>query len=754
VGPEQATNVTIGSPNIPQAMQSAMMCFQSGDLSGAEKICRAILLEDAGCAAANHVLGVVVHRQGRSVEGIDYLRKAIESDPRVADAHNNLGNILKDVGQLDEATASFRKAIDLQPENAMAHYNLGAAYRQGGESDLALESYRRALEIEPNNAAVHNNMGNVLRDLGRLEEAASSYDKAVALNPAIVEAHFNLAEARRRSGDHAAAMTAYVNALGVRVDHAPSMRGLGLLVAGATIEEVAGEAVPQARLIVMACLARDDVEHQDFYHAAVGLLTTPETEAAIDQLLTNAVASPNNLSMLEDERIVALLNDPLFQQVLSRTTVVDEKIEGFLTILRRLLLSSSAGGEGRGPDVVIFPEKFIYALASQCHTTEYICSMSDDEAAAVARLRSIIESRNRAGEDVDDNLIVVLACYEPLTNLDSSGGLKDAGSNQLLAHLVGIQVRQPQRVRAIAGGIESLSPVDDDVSRDVRRQYEEHPYPPWTVGYAGQSFPFVQCLAADIHPCNPPKDIAVENPEVLIAGCGTGQHAINSARRYNGARVLAIDLSRQSLAYGKHKAHELGVENIEFLQADILDLANLDRQFDVIESVGVLHHMKEPLEGLGILNGLLRPGGLLKLGLYSALARQDVAAVRRFVDQQNLGTGPADIRRCREAIFSLPAASPARFVTHPIDFYSMSAARDFLFHVQEHVFTLPEIGAALIEQNLEFLGFVIDVATMKSFSTLHGGDESFLSLDNWNEFEKAHPHTFRAMYQFWTRKSA
>ena len=731
-----------------------MLRFQAGDLGAAEKICRDILSADAGCAAANHVLGVVAHRQGRSIEGVDYLRKAIASEPRVADAHNNLGNILKDIGRLDEATVSFRQAIDLQPGNAMAHYNLGAAYRQSGQLDLALESYQQALAIEPGNAAVHNNLGNVLRDLGRLNEAANSYEKAVDLNPTIVEAHFNLAEVRRRSGDHRAAMVAYINALGARIDHAPSMRGLGLLVVEKTFEEVAGIATPQARQIVQACLGRDDVEHQDFYHAAVGVLMLPETNAAIDQLLADTANGPASLSMISDKRIMALLDDPLFQQVLQRTTVVDERIERFLTVIRKLLLATAAGSRNYRSDLKLFPETFVYALASQCHSTEYIYAITPDEEAAVTGLRTTIENESSAGGDVDDILIAVLACYMSLLHIDSKVHLKGRDNNPLLSHLVDAQVRQPQRVREIADGIESLSPIDDDVSRDVRRQYEEHPYPPWTVGYAGQSFPFVQCLTTDIHPCHPPKDIDVENPEVLIAGCGTGQHAIDSARRYRGARVLAIDLSRQSLAYGKHKARELGVENIEFLHADILDLASLDRRFDVIESVGVLHHMKEPLEGLSILSGLLRKGGLLKLGLYSALARQDVAAVRRFVEQQNLAAGPADIRRCRQAIFSLPADSPARLVTHPIDFYSMSAARDFLFHVQEHVFTLPEISTALIDQNLEFLGFVIDVATMKDFASLYPGEESFLSLDNWTEYEQEHPHTFRAMYQFWTRKSA
>ena len=44
--------------------------------------------------------------------------------------------------------------------------------------------------------------------------------------------------------------------------------------------------------------------------------------------------------------------------------------------------------------------------------------------------------------------------------------------------------------------------------------------------------------------------------DVLVAGCGTGQHAIETAQRFAGARVLAIDLSRTSLGYAIRKTRE------------------------------------------------------------------------------------------------------------------------------------------------------------------------------------------------------
>src|SRR5262249_61902411 len=114
--------------------------------------------------------------------------------------------------------------------------------------------------------------------------------------------------------------------------------------------------------------------------------------------------------------------------------------------------------------------------------------------------------------------------------------------------------------------------------------------------------------------------------DILVAGCGTGQHTLEAARRFAGAKVLAIDLSRTSLAYAMRKTRELGLGNIEYAQADILELGSLPRRFDLIEASGVLHHLGDPRRGWRILLSLLRPRGLMHVALYSACARESIRA--------------------------------------------------------------------------------------------------------------------------------
>ena len=139
-------------------------------------------------------------------------------------------------------------------------------------------------------------------------------------------------------------------------------------------------------------------------------------------------------------------------------------------------------------------------------------------------------------------------------------------------------------------------------------------------------------------------------PAILIAGCGTGQHSITTASRFSNCHVTAVDLSLASLAYAQRKSNELCSANIDYLQADILHLHKMGKEFDIIESAGVLHHMDEPMAGWRVLVDLLKPGGLMKIGLYSELARQHIVEVRKEITALGVGTSEADIRKFRQSL--------------------------------------------------------------------------------------------------------
>src|SRR5262249_17823656 len=201
------------------------------------------------------------------------------------------------------------------------------------------------------------------------------------------------------------------------------------------------------------------------------------------------------------------------------------------------------------------------------------------------------------------------------------------------------------------------------------------------------------------------------------------------------------------LAYAKRKTREAGIANIEYAQADILNLGTIGRTFDVISVGGVLHHMADPLQGWRALMPLLRPRGFMQVALYSEFGRSHVVNARAVIAERGFQSTPEGIRRCRREL----SMSPAGAVARSKDFYSTSECRDFLFHVQEHRMSIPQIKSFLAQNDLRFIGFDIRDEVRDAYAARFRDDPRMTDLDHWHAFETANPATFAGMYQFWVQ---
>jgi hypothetical protein len=159
--------------------------------------------------------------------------------------------------------------------------------------------------------------------------------------------------------------------------------------------------------------------------------------------------------------------------------------------------------------------------------------------------------------------------------------------------------------------------------------------------------------------------------------------------------------------------------------------------------------MADPFAAWRVLLGLLKSGGVMNLGLYSELARRDVAQARAFIAQRGYTASPPDIRRCRQELAGTPLRSVARFN----DFFSLSECRDLLFHVQESNTTIAHLQEFIAAQKLKFIGFEFPAAAQRHYRALFAqngwpvGD-----LARWHEVETKFPDTFAGMYHFWIQK--
>ena len=150
-------------------------------------------------------------------------------------------------------------------------------------------------------------------------------------------------------------------------------------------------------------------------------------------------------------------------------------------------------------------------------------------------------------------LLTAVAAYSPLFTLPRAERLLNMNFSAPATALLQHQVREPLEEAGDRGSIPVLTAIEDDVSLRVMRQYEESPYPRWTINP-------LALFAAD-RAQGKTADSGEHRAEldILVAGCGTGQHAVLVAQIFPNARVLAIDLSLPSLAYARRKTRELGL---------------------------------------------------------------------------------------------------------------------------------------------------------------------------------------------------
>jgi tetratricopeptide (TPR) repeat protein len=130
-------------------LASAIALHKQGELDAAENIYESILEGNEDHPEALHFLGVLRHQQGRSLTGLDLVRRALALRPDYVDALNNLGNIQQQLDCPMDAIASYRCALELQPEHPDALRNLGIALRKVKRHEQGAEVLERAIEQAP-----------------------------------------------------------------------------------------------------------------------------------------------------------------------------------------------------------------------------------------------------------------------------------------------------------------------------------------------------------------------------------------------------------------------------------------------------------------------------------------------------------------------------------------------------------------------------------------------------------------------------
>ncbi len=243
-----------------------------------------------------------------------------------------------------------------------------------------------------------------------------------------------------------------------------------------------------------------------------------------------------------------------------------------------------------------------------------------------------------------------------------------------------------------------LTPHDNP---EVASQYERFPYPQRNPADERQRLigTWLDDLRMVNHHCFRGTRKFDHEFRALVAGGGTGDGTIFLAEqlRHLGGTVVHLDFSRAAIDVAKERAAVRGLKNIDWVEASLLTLPTLGLgQFDLINCVGVLHHLRDPERGMTALLGSLAPGGALVMLLYARYGRTGVYQMQELLRRLDRSAA-SDAVRIRHAQALLAALPRTNWFKRGEELHrdhvsgGEAGLYDLLLHPQDRAYTVPQL---------------------------------------------------------------
>ncbi len=250
-----------------------------------------------------------------------------------------------------------------------------------------------------------------------------------------------------------------------------------------------------------------------------------------------------------------------------------------------------------------------------------------------------------------------------------------------------------------------------DTSAAVQRLYDTYPFPPEPLldePPPGYNWRWNWLTAYNF--CTAQKPLR-QNIRILDAGCGTGVGTEYLVHLNPQASVVGIDLSAGALEVARERCRRSGADRVEFHHLSLYDVEKIDGEFDLINCVGVLHHLPDPIRGIKALATKLAPGGLMHIFVYAELGRWEIQLMQKAIAllQGNQRGDYRDGVQVGRKIFEfLPENN--RLVKREKERWSLENQRDANFadmyvHPQEIDYNIETLFELIDASGLEFIGF-------------------------------------------------
>ena len=250
-----------------------------------------------------------------------------------------------------------------------------------------------------------------------------------------------------------------------------------------------------------------------------------------------------------------------------------------------------------------------------------------------------------------------------------------------------------------------------ETSAAVQRLYDTYPFPPEPLldePPPGYNWRWNWLAAYNFCTGQKPQR---QNIRILDAGCGTGVGTEYLVHLNPQAAVVGIDLSAGALSVAKERCQRSGANRVEFHHLSLYDAEQLEGEFDLINCVGVLHHLPDPIRGIQSLAAKLAPGGLIHIFVYAELGRWEIQLMQKAIallQGNQRGDYTDGVQVGRQIFSALPESN--RLVKREKERWSLENQRDANFadmyvHPQEIDYNIETLFELIDASGLEFIGF-------------------------------------------------
>ncbi|MEA5512887.1 class I SAM-dependent methyltransferase [Nodularia sp. UHCC 0506] len=249
------------------------------------------------------------------------------------------------------------------------------------------------------------------------------------------------------------------------------------------------------------------------------------------------------------------------------------------------------------------------------------------------------------------------------------------------------------------------------VSAAVAKLYDTYPFPPEPLlDEAPPGYNWRWNWLAAYNFCAGRKPLK-QDIRILDAGCGSGVSTEYLVHLNPQAQVVGIDLSAGTLEVAKERCQRSGADRVEFHHLSLYDVEQLPGEFDLINCVGVLHHLPDPIRGIQALAKKLAPGGLMHIFVYGELGRWEIQLMQKAIallQGDKKGDYRDGVQVGRKLFSSLPEKN--RIVKRDQELWSLENHKDECFadmyvHPQEIDYNIETLFELIDASGLEFLNF-------------------------------------------------